>query len=121
VWPDTASVNRHYGGRAPAVTNVFFSHGVEDPWQHVGVRRSLSASAPARIAECAGCSHCVDLRHMTEEDPPQLKALRAEIGQHVRWWLEAASAARRRTSRAGAIAAEAAPWRGSLQEVAAPY
>jgi hypothetical protein len=57
---------------------------------------------------------------MTEEDPPQLKALRAEIGQHVRWWLEAA-AARRRPSRAGVIAAEAVPWRGSLQEVAAPY
>ena len=37
VWPDTASVNRHYGGRAPAVTNVFFSHGVEDPWQHASM------------------------------------------------------------------------------------
>ena len=35
VWPDTASVNRHYGGRSPAVTNVFFSHGIDDPWQHV--------------------------------------------------------------------------------------
>jgi hypothetical protein len=120
VWPDTASVNRHYGGRAPAVTNVFFSHGVEDPWQHAGVRRSLSATAPARVAECAGCSHCVDLRHITEDDPPQLKALRAELGQHVRWWLEEAAAALRRP-RAGAMAVDAVPWRGSLQEVAAPY
>ena len=124
VWPDTASVNRHYGGRTPAVSNVFFSHGVEDPWQHAGVRQSLSATAPARVAECAGCSHCVDLRHITDDDPPQLKALRAELAQHVRWWLEEAAALMRPRAAVGSVvdaAVDAVPWRGSLQEVAAPY
>ena len=122
VWPDTDSVNRHYGGRAPAVTNVFFSHGVEDPWQHAGVRHSLSPTAPARVADCAGCSHCADLRPITEDDPEPLKALRVEVGLHVRWWVEAAAASM--PPRAGAAAAAAhgaVPWRGSLQEIAAPY
>tara|TARA_B110001452_G_scaffold260341_1_gene257736 strand:+ start:85 stop:1563 length:1479 start_codon:yes stop_codon:yes gene_type:complete len=104
VWPDTESVNRHYGGKQPQVTNAFFTHGVEDPWQHAGVRQSLGPSAPARIAECAGCSHCVDLRHVSDDDPQPLKTIRAEIGVHVRRWLEEAAPSTR------------GPWRGSLQE-----
>ena len=108
VWPDTDSVNRHYGGRRPAVTNVFFAHGVEDPWQHAGVRQSLGATTPARVAECAGCSHCVDLRHIADDDPEPLKSMRAEIGLHVRRWLDEAGDAG--GSRGGG------PWRASLQQ-----
>ena len=58
VWPDTASVNRHYGGRAPAVTNVFFSHGVEDPWQHASMVKvapwQCPSSAPAPPQDAPG-------------------------------------------------------------------
>ena len=104
VWPDTDSVNRHYGGRRPDVTNVFFTQGIEDPWQHAGVRESLGRSTPARIADCAGCSHCVDLRHIAADDPESLKIMRAEIGTHVRRWLEDASPGNTQ------------PWAQSLQE-----
>ena len=109
VWPDTDSVNRHYGGRTPAVTNVFFTHGVEDPWQHAGVTQSLGPTTPARTADCTGCSHCVDLRHVAEDDPQPLKALRSEIAVHVRRWLEESSAGYGGT------------WHGALQELPVPY
>ena len=54
VWPDTDSVNRHYGGRTTAVTNVFFTHGVEDPWQRAGVTHSLGPTTPVRPAALVG-------------------------------------------------------------------
>jgi len=88
LWPDTAAVNRRYGGRSPNVTNVLFTHGAEDPWRHVGVPPAgLGPSAPGLLIECDGCSHCVDLRPIGPDDPRELVRARDEIRAHVARWL----------------------------------
>ena len=93
VWPNVSAVNAHYGGASPKVTNVFFSHGGEDPWQHAGVVSDLGPTARARVAACDGCSHCVDLREVRADDPPELSRMREEISAHVASWLHLGAAA----------------------------
>ena len=112
VWPNVSAVNAHYGGAAPKVTNVFFSHGGEDPWQHAGVTADPSPTARARVAACDGCSHCVDLREVRADDPPELSRMREEISAHVASWLHSGRGRRRAAAaaaRAAAAGAAAAP------------
>ena len=110
VWPNVSAVNAHYGGAAPKVTNVFFSHGGEDPWQHAGVVSDLGPTARARVAACDGCSHCVDLREVRADDPPELSKMREEISAHVASWLHCVRPpTRRRRPRRPAAGAAAAP------------
>ena len=41
--------------------------------------QTVGPTAPARLIECNGCSHCVDLRPVADNDPPALRVVRDEI------------------------------------------
>lgn len=104
VEPAAARGRAHTRAAAPAAS----------PLAHRRARRPpvCVLARQARTADCAGCSHCVDLRHMASDDPPPLRLLRAEVATHVRRWLEEGAAS---------YAGEGVPWRGSLQELPVPY
>ena len=47
------------------------------------------AGSAARLIQCEGCGHCVDLRAPAADDAPELVAARAAVQQRLAQWLQA--------------------------------
>ena len=86
LWPDVDAGNRNTGGDKVQATNLYFVNGGMDPWRHVSVTGAHDAVA-AGVMECEGCAHCRDLKASSDDDPPQVKSVKAEIRQHVAGWI----------------------------------
>jgi len=83
----TEDTNIAYGGNQITGTNIFFTNGIEDPWQWAGVRASLSSTETAVLINCTQCAHCVDLYTPQSTDAPELLAARLLFIQTLDGWL----------------------------------
>lgn len=79
-------VNHLYGGLNPRVTNVIFTHGMNDPWRTVGIQESLSPLAPALLI--SGHAQGGDLGAILETDSPQLIAAKNQIKDTLNTWIQ---------------------------------
>lgn len=99
-WNSTCNEIFHYSGGLPVpdlnITttelnykgrNIFYTYGVEDPWQWVGVRESYDESVKSVIVDCDDCAHCVDLLQPSDSDPPELKSVREQIENSIATWI----------------------------------
>jgi hypothetical protein len=59
--PDTNATNVYYGGTNIVSSNIYFTNGIEDPWQWAAIRNTISPSLPATVVDCEECGHCVEL------------------------------------------------------------
>jgi hypothetical protein len=96
-WPPTVDETHNmYGGINVGGSNIFFSNGVEDPWQWAGVREWLPEGnqilqpgkhVEAEIIDCVQCGHCQDLHTPSKDDPHALKEVREHEENAIRDWL----------------------------------
>lgn len=49
VLDNVQRTNTIYGGVNPAVTNIIFTHGSNDPWRAMGIQKDLHSTAKAII------------------------------------------------------------------------
>ncbi|XP_050293745.1 putative serine protease K12H4.7 [Anthonomus grandis grandis] len=82
----TRRTNTMYGAYDIEVSNVVFVHGSVDPWHALGITSTLNQNAPAIFIK--GTAHCANMYPPTEDDLPQLKAARVQIGQLIQSWLD---------------------------------
>lgn len=82
----TERTNTLYGALDIEVNNVVFVHGTVDPWHALGITSTVSQNAPAILVK--GTAHCANMYPPSEDDLPQLKAARVEVGQHIQSWLD---------------------------------
>ncbi|KAM3140462.1 hypothetical protein pb186bvf_007442 [Paramecium bursaria] len=75
IFPDDERTNNYYGGTDIKVTNLIFSNGSDDPWQHASIITEKNGLTINYI-DCLDCSHCVDLKSPAANDPPELTAAR---------------------------------------------
>ena len=89
AFPDTVAFNSRWGGDHPFVGShpVFATQGSDDPWQGAGVCTSISDTYIAKVAECAGCSHCRDLQGSHADDPKPLTETRDEVMALMEAWM----------------------------------
>jgi len=73
-----------YGGLNPNVNNVYFTHGLIDPWRVMGVQNDINEHSPADIIPDA--SHCNDLSSNSPNDSPRMREVRNRIYNLVRLW-----------------------------------
>ena len=77
---DVDAGNKNTGGDKLQATNLYFVNGGMDPWRHVSVTaRPTGDAVAAGVMECEGCAHCRDLKASADDDPPQVKTVKAEI------------------------------------------
>ncbi|XP_058458574.1 thymus-specific serine protease-like [Malaya genurostris] len=82
---NVARTNVIYGHMAPAVTNVFFTHGQLDPWRPMGLQEDLNEHSPAVVIPLA--SHCEDLSSISDADSPEMLAAKERIFELIQLWL----------------------------------
>lgn len=82
----TDRTNTIYGALNIEITNVVFVHGSVDPWHALGITTTQNQGAPAIYIK--GTAHCANMYPPTDDDLPQLKAARVEIGLHIQKWLD---------------------------------
>lgn len=78
--------NTLYGALQLEVNNVVFVHGSVDPWHALGITTSLGPEATAIFIN--GTAHCANMYPPSENDPPELKATRARVGELIGQWLK---------------------------------
>ncbi|GFQ01709.1 lysosomal pro-x carboxypeptidase [Phtheirospermum japonicum] len=66
-------------------SNIIFSNGLRDPWSGGGVKKDISESIVAIVAEKG--AHHADLRFSTSEDPVWLKDMRRKEVHIISKWL----------------------------------
>jgi serine protease 16 len=77
--------NAYYGSNDTRGSNILFVNGLVDPWHALSVLRDLSGTENALVIE--GTAHCADMGSDKSDDPPQLRAARQAIKQHIGVWL----------------------------------
>lgn len=98
IWPPPVDdTNMFYGGaNVGASSNIFFTNGIEDPWQWAGVREwdprrnahnSDNLSIQAVVIDCIQCAHCQDLHTPDKSDPFALRRVRVEQIQAISRWI----------------------------------
>ena len=50
-----------YGGKTPAVTNVIYTNGEEDPWKWASILKTTNPDITPIEIKCNDCAHCIDL------------------------------------------------------------
>jgi len=88
IFPNTESWNTRYGETHLAATNIIFTNGGEDPWQHASVTETDNPHLIPIVIDCDDCGHCVDLHGDTDQDPPELTAARAKITKILGEWIK---------------------------------
>jgi len=86
--------NMQFGETKLKGSNIFFSQGVEDPWQWAGVREIDSESGSnmeAYVVNCTDCGHAVDFNREVEGEKPDLKNIRKIIRRNLSAWLKEGS------------------------------
>jgi len=77
--------NVMYGDLNPNVSNVYFTHGMIDPWRAMGIQNDLNDRSPADVIP--GASHCADLSSNSPNDTPRMREVRDRIYNLVRLWI----------------------------------
>ena len=80
--------NINYGGFDIDVSNTVFVHGYLDPWQPLGLKKSLSEDAPLMLIN--GTNHCSDIYEYVPPDSPPEKLMaeaQKKIGKLIGKWL----------------------------------
>eukprot|EP00163_Fabomonas_tropica_P020963 TRINITY_DN368_c0_g1_i1.p1 TRINITY_DN368_c0_g1~~TRINITY_DN368_c0_g1_i1.p1 ORF type:complete len:512 (-),score=87.81 TRINITY_DN368_c0_g1_i1:1020-2555(-) len=75
LWPDVDEVNRLFGGDQIKASNIFFTHGSQDPWMHAGVVVQQTRTEPFMIITCDNCGHGVDVRGCPSDPLPHTAGL----------------------------------------------
>lgn len=92
IDPNTWHWNMRYGAKKPAITNVIYTNGDEDPWKWASVLEADNLKGegvhPIEII-CDDCAHCVDLHNAQESDSENLTNARAKITEIIQGWLAA--------------------------------
>lgn len=92
IWPPKVEdTNNIYGGVDFSGFNVFFTNGVEDPWQWAGIRENPADPRKdwqydAIVVNCTQCAHCVDLYSPTASDAPELVHTRNLFEERLSSW-----------------------------------
>jgi hypothetical protein len=90
--PDVNGTNNYYGGLDIGGSNIYFSQGVQDPWQWAGMRATPRPSMPTTVVDCDGCAHCVDLYTPTATDSESLVKEREAVKASYTAWIQEAQA-----------------------------
>ena len=91
LWPDTEAVNRYFGAKEIPTTNIYFTNGSQDPWQHASITSSTDPAKPAFLIRCPHCSHCVDLKPPSWDDDENLRNARAAVSTAIGQWLSSSN------------------------------
>lgn len=90
ILGDIARKNVQLGGLNANVRNVYFTHGVVDPWRAMGVQEDLNEYSPANVVP-GDASHCADLATPLdtplETDSDEMRRSRLRMRTLVREWL----------------------------------
>lgn len=84
-----------HGAKYLRGSNIFFTNGVEDPWQWATVQKVydfMEMDQPdkemiAHTVQCTDCGHCVELYNEKSEDAKDLVDTRNKIRASVTKWL----------------------------------
>jgi len=72
MQPKTEHWNMRYGGKTPAVSNVIYTNGEEDPWKWASILTTKNPDITPIEIKCDDCAHCVDLHADSDADPQAL-------------------------------------------------
>lgn len=64
--------NTNFGGLKMVASKIYFSNGIDDPWQHatmLEVPKHRQGELVSRMIDCPDCAHCIDLRSPDDNDP----------------------------------------------------
>lgn len=86
--PDVEHTNAIYGGLDIHATNIYFTNGVEDPWQWASIRKTNRPGLDADVIDCEQCAHCQDLHTPSPDDAPALVHAREKFIRLLSSWLE---------------------------------
>ncbi|CAD8149515.1 unnamed protein product [Paramecium octaurelia] len=88
IFPDEDRTNAYFGGLDINVDHLIFSNGSDDPWQHASITKwKQGKEYDVKYIKCKDCSHCIDLRASSPEDPPELTQARKEILATFQQWV----------------------------------
>lgn len=73
-----------FGGWELDVKNVYFTHGLIDPWRAMGIQEDLNGLSPADVIP--GASHVDDLSSISESDSEEMLAVKQRIRLLVWLW-----------------------------------
>ena len=76
--------NTFYGALGIRGTRIVFPNGAIDPWHALGVVKQDQVSSDSLVLLINGTAHCADLYPDADNDPPQLRAARAQISTFLR-------------------------------------
>jgi hypothetical protein len=83
ILPKAENTQFDQGGANIQGTNIFFTNGIEDPWQWATQREDRpELNQRSMTSDCNGCAHCANLSATYEGDAPELIATREEV---ARW------------------------------------
>lgn len=74
-----------FGGWELDVSNVYFTHGIIDPWRAMGIQEDLNRLSPADVIP--GASHVADLSSISERDSVEMRQVKERISRMVVDWL----------------------------------
>jgi len=77
-WPNTDRVNTRLGGFNLISNNLLMTNGAEDPWKWASLVEDKGDIKTVYI-DCDDCSHCIDLRTPSPDDPVQLSNARKAV------------------------------------------
>lgn len=74
VWPNVRETEAYFGGLSLNVDHLIMTNGGEDPWQRASLTNpdSKNSKVTTLLIDCDNCSHCVDLKAPTANDPAVL-------------------------------------------------
>ena len=83
--------NIEYGGYDIDGSNTAFVHGSLDPWQPLGLQKSLSEDAPLILIN--GSNHCSDIKEYEkpEKDEKLVAKSQEKIGELIGHWLKSST------------------------------
>lgn len=76
--------NTFYGAQGMRGTRIVFPNGSIDPWHTLGVVKQDQVSSDSLVLLINGTAHCADLYPDADNDPPQLRAARAQISDFLK-------------------------------------
>jgi hypothetical protein len=85
--PQVQLVNLEYGGADMDATQIFFTNGIQDPWQWASIRQTSKYSQTAVVIDCNECAHCQDLHTPDPADPQPLVDARNAFRNVLSKWL----------------------------------
>eukprot|EP00127_Corallochytrium_limacisporum_P005469 Clim_evm17s206 gene=Clim_evmTU17s206 len=83
--PPTSEINRRYGGKAFAGSNILFLNGGIDPWHALSI---LQSDRPhISISFNPASAHCANMHKKFDGEAAGLDEMRSEMGRYVAKWL----------------------------------